>query len=545
MPQLCAAIMDPALLRQDELKHELGLRGCVTLATDSHHHLVSRILEQRNSPVRPDKVEELMPEREYREIRPKVYECEALTAECRATGAALDQSLRVTTLYVHLCHRLRRIVFQATGELFDDFKSLGRRFSRLHAELSPLFPQTVFPFLFIPEDEVAVVASGVARIIVKDDQPEQSPEGTDSGSDSSRSSRSSKARQRKKNRQKKRKIGATSTKPKVNPVTKWTLRYTRGEDLPKFLEDVEELANIHSVPDGELLRGLSSLLTGDARVWYRTVYDSIDSWEECKEELKNAFAPADNDESVMEKVNNLKQKAEETYVVFEAKMKQLFQRLTEPLSEKQKLKKVLAGLHVYYRSRIKSAEMRSLRDLAMACRDLEVDKPHILRLEREEEKKREHRSDKKYPKVNAVEAPVPTTEATTADAPVTARVEVAAAAPAKAGSAMKCWKCAQFGHFAQECPNRTSCFVCGMPDTVTANCGNCMQARAMGYWLNYPQQSNQLHTHMQGNPTGDWTRGNPVPGPVFPPPLHLPPPQLQIMQRPQRNANVNVPATRR
>lgn len=552
-PEQRKAVMDPMLLRKDEMTYELKIRSLLVFDHDTHLHLVNRALENADTPVNEDKVEALDANQEFLEMRPKVFECETLVAELLSQTLTEANTSRVTSLYVHLTHRLRRIVYRANGSVFDDLKTLGRRVANLHDKLSPLYPDMTFPYLFIPDDDVTIIASKVTKMVVKDEKlPEKSSKDIDSSSsssqsssNSSRSSRSSRSSKQKKKKEKKKKkkryehkwrSEPSGGRPKMNPVTKWTQRYSRGEDLPKFLEDVEEQANIHSVTDGELLRGLSSLLTGDAEVWYRDYRDSISSWEDCKKAMKKAFAPADNDESVLEKISSLKQKTEETYVVFEAKMKQLFHRLTEPLSEKQKVKKVLAGLHVYYRSRIRSADISSLRDLALACQGLEEDKPHILKLERDEEKKREMKTEKRFPKVNALEPSVPDAEAS-----VKPRVEVAAAAPIK-GSAMQCWKCSKFGHFAKDCTERVSCAVCGLPDTVAAKCTNCAQARAMGYWFSIAQQPSN-----RGNMTRDWIRGNSVPGNsgvAFPPPLHQPPPQVQLAQRATKDANAPAHARR-
>ncbi|KAE8741787.1 hypothetical protein FOCC_FOCC012676 [Frankliniella occidentalis] len=124
--------------------------------------------------------------------------------------------------------------------------------------------------------------------------------------------------------------------------------------------------------------------------------------------MRDAFAPADSDESIMDKIDSLKQRADETYVVFEARMKQLFSRLTEQLRESTKVKKVLAGLHLYYRSKINSSEVSSLRDLRMLCKRFQPDKPHILKLQQEERKRAEDKKkdcDRKSPKVSSVEVP--------------------------------------------------------------------------------------------------------------------------------------------
>ena len=270
---------------------------------------------------------------------------------------------------------------------------------------------------------------------------------------------------------------------------------------------------MQEIPDAEILRGFASLLTGDAKIWFNASRQDIDSFAQLKEEMKAAFAPGDNEENVLERIAALKQRADETYVVFEARMQQLFRRLSEPLSESQKVKKVLNGLHSYYRKNVRSADVKSLRDLKLICGRLEPDKQHILKLDKEEEKKKEER---RVPRVHAVSVE---------DEPVVDLPEVEAVsrpvskppskpAPKSAAPVGPCWRCGQPGHLSNWCNEKIQCINCGAPDTIVERCDRCQQ----GSIRRGPARA-------QGNEDRGGARGGPAPAPVvFPHTFMFPPP---------------------
>lgn len=262
-----------------------------------------------------------------------------------------------------------------------------------------------------------------------------------------------------------------SSRRTLNPVARWSLRLKKGDDLQSFLEDVEEAVDINCVTEDELLRGISGLLHEEAKRWYRQKKGIIGSWDAFKREIKLALTPGDDDEEILEKINNLQQGKDETFALFEARCEELCSRLKEPLTKAGKLKKMLKGLHLYFRSRIRAADMDSLNTLRSECAKLEQDKAQISKKEAEErrrqlkrEGKEDSRDSRRYTKVAAVEVEEDVQE-------LDEEIEVAAVTAGQ--SALVCWRCGGPGHYSIHCRTSIFCIQCGAKDTIAERCRNC------------------------------------------------------------------------
>lgn len=490
------AVMDPSQLRNDELEHELSLRCVDTQRSRGHRDLVALCMRSGHVAISEDVLSRLVPGVEYDLLRPKVIELEASLHNARVNPAATDDGPRVMTLFVHVALRIKRILFRAFGNTCDELLKLARRVESARLVLAELCPQYSFPMLVLPP-EVKLEESFQNLNISKHSKGSRNSHksSSPSSSDDDGSSHSSR-RSRRRNR---------LHHPRGNPLEKWSLRFGKGEDLAKFLEEVESTADMHEIPDADILRGFSSLLTGDAKIWFNASRLNIDSFAQLKDEMRAAFAPGDCDESVLEKISALKQRSDETYVVFEARMQQLFQRLSEPLSESVKVKKVMNGLYSYYRKSVRSVDIKSLRDLRLACGRLEPDKAHILRLEKDEEKKKDERRGPRVSAVVVEEAPP------AAEVPEVAAVSkpfAKSSKPQPQATVGPCFRCGQMGHLSFGCSEKIFCIVCGAQGTIAERCQDCQRART------------QQH---QGNAAGAGQGGNPVPT-VLPHLFSFPPP---------------------
>lgn len=217
-----------------------------------------------------------------------------------------------------------------------------------------------------------------------------------------------------------------------------------------FLEDVEEAQEVNDISEDELLRGVGSLLTERAKTWHRQRRRNLTSWATFKREIHYAFAPEDNDDEVMEQLSNMQQHSDENYDVYEARCEELFRRLSRPLHEEEKLKKVLRGLHLFYRSRIKTRDVYSLRGLRRECRELEVDKGQILKKEKEERRK-ERKRDEKEVRRDGKKTSARVSAARVSDGDKTEEdtdLSVDAVGVTTRGNALVCWRCGKAGHMS-------------------------------------------------------------------------------------------------
>ena len=312
-----------------------------------------------------------------------------------------------------------------------------------------------------------------------------------------------------------------------NPLAKWPIKYGKGEDLHSFLDDVEEAMDTHDVRDKDVIKGFSYLLTGPAKVWFRNRKQDISTWRQLKKEMTAAFSGDQDDDEIFEKISQLRQKSDENFSVFEARTEELFKRLKKPLDEDEKVRKLLKGIHLFYRSRIRSSEIKTIRALRRECRLIEEDKSQVLKLTREEQKRDGRKDEKgKTLRVSAID-----TDSKSGDSVEACRDEPSVSAVSAAALnlnpiAIQCWRCGKTGHFAHQCPTKISCMGCGLADVIIERCPRCAVAYSRGIW---------------GNPQLSWTGGSA--GQITLPPMNVPPPMIPAQRptTPQQQRSPNQP----
>jgi len=336
-----------------------------------------------------------------------------------------------------------------------------------------------------------------------------------------------------------------------------------------FLEEVEEMAGIHSLDDSDLLTGVGSLLGGSAKSWYKSTKDRLYSWDAFKKCIREAFMPEDCDDKILDLLRKMRQRDNETFVVYAGRMEQLFNRLESPLEERREVRMLINDLHLYYRTKICEDEIQTKTQLRRACQKWERAKADIMRREKEKERadrgerekkteriqeeKNSHRGDtsRKLTKTFQVDEIAERREQF--DEPF---VEAVSLNPGRGpGKAMQCWRCGRYGHFAMQCTEDIYCVSCGKRGEIAERCPQCVHASAQGLWnlrpSRCPQQvSPDTFSKNVGQPlhpsffpfspetnfeSGAWEGRNQVPAnqvtppPArFPPPVQFPPPGYQL-----------------
>ncbi|KAK3931695.1 Transposon Tf2-11 polyprotein [Frankliniella fusca] len=395
------ANMLPEQLLGDELDYELTIRGVETvLATRTRK--IELMRENKDSPVQPQQLE---------------------------------------------------LLSAANEKYYEAFRKISKNLGKICYELEHLYQDCIFPAPFVPmgtsdedsEEEKRRKEEKKKRRQEEKEREEyerQRREREEREKEKRKHSKGKKKAKKESEKYRKQKTYSSDTstsssetseseeerKPRksgrVNAVTRWKMSYTPGDDIYAFLLDVEEAMDVNEVSEDEVLRGMSGLLTGSAKVWYRAKKKKFASFKAFKKEFKAAFDSEANDDDIQDKIDRLKQTSDETYIVYEARCEELFDRLSKPLDEETRIKKILKGLDYYYRSNIRRLQIESLRDLRNQCKLLEGDKGQILQLENEKrrkERKKEEKEERRFQnKGTKVAAATVTSEE---------EVEVAAVAP--------------------------------------------------------------------------------------------------------------------
>lgn len=100
------------------------------------------------------------------------------------------------------------------------------------------------------------------------------------------------------------------------PINQWQVSFNgegRGMHLFDFLSQVRMYQRSEMVTDEELLRAMTHLLTGRAKRWYESIYESIGSWNELVEALKREYLPRNYPFTLINDMSNRRQRVNETF----------------------------------------------------------------------------------------------------------------------------------------------------------------------------------------------------------------------------------------
>ena len=197
--------------------------------------------------------------------------------------------------------------------------------------------------------------------------------------------------------------------------------------------------------------------------------------------------------------------------------------MNRPLEEREKVRKLLKGINLFYRSRIRASEVRTIKALRRECKEIEEDKPQLLKLVKDTQKKEDRG---KAVKVSSLQGKTEEVNVDVDSDSNLGAIDVATVSSLNISPKMvQCWRCGKAGHFAHQCPEKISCIGCGLADVIIERCQRCAQAQAKGTWGNLPTS---------------WMGGNPGQV-VLLPPMNVPPPRIVSAtaraQNPQNSQN--------
>lgn len=163
---------------------------------------------------------------------------------------------------------------------------------------------------------------------------------------------------------------ACRTARKTVPVHQWKLSYSgeeQGLHLYDFLSELRMFQMSEGVSDEELFCSIVHLLTGRARLWFRSWFDSFEDWGDLVAAMKREFLPPKYDYKLLASLSNRKQKPTETFAEYMNVMQSLFSYLSIPINAEHKLSIVEDNMLPKYAIAVAALDITSLAQLSRVC----------------------------------------------------------------------------------------------------------------------------------------------------------------------------------
>lgn len=140
-----------------------------------------------------------------------------------------------------------------------------------------------------------------------------------------------------------------------------------------FILRIEEFIESRNLSHDKILSFAGEIFTGDALHWYRSVKDSVSSWTELKSSLNQDFGTNDFDYRFISEIRARTQGETENITIYLSIMHGMFSRLSNPVSEKEKLEILLHNIRPCYASTLAALpEIKNIEALKTACRNYET-----------------------------------------------------------------------------------------------------------------------------------------------------------------------------
>ena len=275
-------------------------------------------------------------------------------------------------------------------------------------------------------------------------------------------------------------ISVTDSQPTVNksvPIYKWGIQFDGKSSVKAFIERISELSIARNVTEQQLYACAVDLFCGPGLAWFRSIKDKGWSWQELVKELELAFLPSDYDERLLDEIKARKQGRSEPVSLFVATMQNLFNRLTTPLHEIQRLKMIRKNILPKYIDALVLQEIKSTSELICLCK--KIDEASQI--------KNEYIATKT---MNFLEADLAYVDMAGPSVPKnknvnfnnktyktnnTTRLKQKNATASSTNGKVTCWNCRNTGHVYSACKQfRTKfCYGCGKQNFTSRTCPTC------------------------------------------------------------------------
>jgi hypothetical protein len=180
--------------------------------------------------------------------------------------------------------------------------------------------------------------------------------------------------------------------------------------------------------------------------------------------LKEDFLPEDYDDELECRIQGCRQT--EPFVLYHAKMEQLFKKLSTPVSDLKKLRRIKKNLHSFYKDKLVGKNIETIKDLRDICKEIEDLMPEDFWKIRKKEK------------VAIVEtSSTHVTEESVSENPGPSPIcQISSRNHNQPSNEFVCWNCDAQGHGFRRCrkSRKLFCFKCGKKNVTVKNCDVCL-----------------------------------------------------------------------
>lgn len=158
------------------------------------------------------------------------------------------------------------------------------------------------------------------------------------------------------------------------PVNAWGISFSgdgRGMHLHDFLTQLKVYQRSEQIPSQELLYLIVHLLSGQAKLWYLSRYDSFQSWDHLEAAIRREFLPENYEYALLSEVSKRKQKSNESFSEYITHMMATFKCISIPIPEQHILFIVRDNLLPKYADAIAPLEIQNLAHLSEVCRRID------------------------------------------------------------------------------------------------------------------------------------------------------------------------------
>lgn len=239
------------------------------------------------------------------------------------------------------------------------------------------------------------------------------------------------------------------------------LKYKGDTCVRAFITRLEELRLSRDIPERIILNGFPDIVDGPALFWYRGNKHMFSSYSELLAALKTDFDIPDFDFKLKREITARTQARYESIVVYLSIMGGLFSRLTEPLSEMEKLNILTRNIRPEYSRELALVDVSTVQQLKTLCVKLELANSRAADFVEPSSSRYTIAPDMQFRAMN----------------PRAPRKEEVASfdKPPMERTPYFCFRCSEAGHPTNRCPRSREvlCFKCGYKGVRSPDCPSC------------------------------------------------------------------------